>query len=208
MNTRHLLVLLSACLCSADPARAAEPSFDSWADQFAAEWVRLNPQFATLTQYFSGAEQDANDRTLVLGVAFGFTYGVKAARVAAEVARRGLRELGRFPKADLTPSQRTSAAVIQWTLEAAIADAEFAGHDFVFKQLFGLHLALVDFLTTTHPIRNRRDVENYLARLALVAPIVDEGIAEAKAAARCVGQTPCGNRLGPSAAASRRSAIS
>ena len=183
MNTRHLLVLLSACLCSADPARAAEPSFDSWADQFAAEWVRLNPQFATLTQYFSGAEQDANDRTLVLGVAFGFTYGVKAARVAAEVARRGLRELGRFPKADLTPSQRTSAAVIQWTLEAAIADAEFAGHDFVFKQLFGLHLALVDFLTTTHPIRNRRDVENYLARLALVAPIVDEGIAEAKAAA-------------------------
>ena len=38
------------------------------------------------------------------------------------------------------------------------------------------------FLTTIHPIRNPRDVENYLARLALIGQRMDEGIAEAKSA--------------------------
>jgi uncharacterized protein (DUF885 family) len=183
MKTKHLLMLISCCLFTISPARAAERPFDQWADEFAAEWVRGNPQFATQTQYFSGAEQDANDRQLVLGGSYGNTYGLKAAQARAALARRGLQELGRFPAADLTPLQRTSAAVIQWTLDDAIAGAEFAGHRFVFEQIGGLHLDLVNFLTTTHPIRNRRDVENYLARLTRVAPVLDEGIAEAKAAA-------------------------
>ena len=136
----NLLLLISLCLFIAVPARAAEPSFDQWADQFSAEWVRANPQFATRSQYFSGAEQDANDRQLVLAESWGSTYGLKAAQAQASLARRGLRELGRFPQADLTPTQRTSAAVIQWTLDNAISNAEFAGHRFVFEQIGGLHL--------------------------------------------------------------------
>src|SRR5205814_3374430 len=114
---------------------AAEYSFDQWADRFAAEWVRSNPQFATQTQYFSGAEQDANDRQLVLGTSNGSTYGMKPAQARATFARRGLRELARFPKSDLTPSQRTSVAVIRWTLDDVIANAEFAAHSFVFEQI-------------------------------------------------------------------------
>ena len=120
---------------------------------------------------------------------FGPTYGLKAARERAAFARRGLEELRRFPVAALTPSQRTSAAVIQWSLEDAVRGADFAQHHFVFEQIGGLHLGLVGFLTTIHPIRNTRDIENYLARLALVAPRIDEGIAEAKAAA-AVGIIP------------------
>jgi predicted metal-dependent phosphoesterase TrpH len=57
------------------PAKAAKPAvktaavkpskaFDSWADRFAEDWVRANPQLATSTQYFEGAEQDALDRQL------------------------------------------------------------------------------------------------------------------------------------------------
>src|SRR6059036_837032 len=114
MNLRRLVFL---CLLSIAPARAAERSFDQWANEFAAEWARAHPQFATQTQYFSGAEQDANDRQLVLGESYGATYGVKMAQARAARARRGLRELGQFAKSDLTPSQRTSAAVIRWTLE-------------------------------------------------------------------------------------------
>ena len=183
MNINRLLLLLSLCLFTIGPAHAAERSFDQWADEFAVRWVRLNPQFATRIQYFSGAEQDAIDRELVLGGSYGDIYGMKAARARADLARRGLRELGRFLKADLKPPQQTSSAVIEWTLNDAIAFSEFAGHRLVFEQIGGLHLALVEFLTTTHPIRNRRDVENYLARLARIAPVVDDGIAEAKAAA-------------------------
>jgi uncharacterized protein (DUF885 family) len=163
--------------------RAATPSFDQWADDFAAQWVRANPQFATRAQYFSGAEQDAIDRQLSLGESFGQTYGAKAAQAQATLARRGLEELKRFSAASLSPQQRTSAAVIKWSLEEAIAGAEFALHQFIFEQIGGFHLRLVEFLTTTHPIRNRRDAENYFARLALVGPRLDEAVAEANAAA-------------------------
>ena len=189
MKTKHLLLIASLCLCTLESARAAERSFDQWADDFAAQWARLSPQFTTRVQYFSGAEQDALDRQLVLGGGFGHTYGLKTARDRAALARRGLEELQRFPLAALTASQRTSAAVIQWSLEDAVRGADFAQHQFVFEQIGGLHLGLVGFLTTIHPIRNTRDIENYLARLALVAPRIDEGIAEAKAAA-AVGIIP------------------
>ena len=177
MNTNQLLLLLFLCLCTLGPTQAAERPFDQWADDLAARAVRLNPQVATESQYFSGAEQAALDRQL------GQTYGVKAAQERAEFARRGLEELQRFPAAKLTARQRTSAAVIQWSLEDAVRGAAFAQHRFIFEQIGGLHLEIVRFLTSTHPIRNARDVENYLARLALVAPRIDEGIAEAKAAA-------------------------
>jgi uncharacterized protein (DUF885 family) len=39
---------------------------------------------------------------------------------------------------------------------------------------------LVNFLTQIHPIRHRRDIENYLARLELVAPQIEEGIEQTK----------------------------
>ena len=45
-------------------ANPANPAFAAWADRFAADSVRINPQMATATQYFSGAEQDALDRHL------------------------------------------------------------------------------------------------------------------------------------------------
>ncbi len=178
----HAVALLFLCL-AAGLARAAVPTFDQWAENFAARWVRQNPQFATRAQYFSGAEQDALDRQLILGGAFGQTYGQRAAQAEAGLARQGLDELKNYPDAALTPAQRTSAAIIRWTLQSSVNGAQFAQHRFVFEQFGGLHLGLVNFLTTTHPIRNKRDVENYLARLALVAPRIDEGIAEAKSAA-------------------------
>ena len=183
MKIRVLLLGVVLFSLATGLARAAAPTFDQWADEFSARWVRLNPQFATRSQYFDGAEQTALDRQLTLGGAFGQTYGVQAAQVRAALARRGLEEMARFPAPALTPAQRTSAAVIRWTLEDAVRSAEFAQHRFVFEQFGGLHLGLVNFLTTTHPIRQVRDVENYLARLALVGPRLDEGIAEAKAAA-------------------------
>lgn len=62
-----------------------------------------------------------------------------------------------------------------------MAQAEpFEDHRFVFDQFRGLHVRLVQFLTQIHPIRNRRDAENYLARLGEVAGQIDEGIAHAK----------------------------
>lgn len=57
-----------------------------------------------------------------------------------------------------------------------VRNEPFEDYNFVFQQFRGLQVRLVNFLSQTHPIRNRRDIENYLARLDQVAPLIDEGI--------------------------------
>ncbi|HVT74011.1 MAG TPA: DUF885 domain-containing protein [Lacunisphaera sp.] len=150
-----------------------QPDFDQWVDTFCDEWMRANPTLATQAQYFTGATQDALDRKLT-----SIAKGARADRVA--IARRGLADLARFDSRRLTAEQRISAAVLQWQLQEVVDAEAFADFDFVFNQFGGLHVRLVNFLSQTHPIRNRRDIENYLARLELVAGEMDEGVAQAK----------------------------
>jgi uncharacterized protein (DUF885 family) len=61
--------------------------------------------------------------------------------------------------------------------------AEFSDQRFVFDQFRGLQVALVNFLSQIHPLRTARDVNNYLARLNRVAPVLDHGIEIARARA-------------------------
>src|SRR5512142_2021012 len=97
-----LYVLASVCM-AVSPVRAADRAFDEFVEAFAAEWMRADPQAATVHQYFSGAEQDALDRQLT-----SITNPARAARV--DTARRGLAALKQFDRARLDPVQRTSAA--------------------------------------------------------------------------------------------------
>ncbi len=181
-----ILVLVAATACgrtdSPAPAGSSSDDFDAWADGFAEEWVRASPQLATRSQYFSGAEQDGLDRQLSMIGEWDWAFGSKAVADRAAQARRGLEALDRFNTASLTPQQRTSAAVIRWSLEDVVRQAEFPHYRYVFDQFNGFQLDLISALTQSHPIRRGRDVENYLARLMLVAGRVDESIAEARAA--------------------------
>jgi len=162
-------VLLIAPLLGATP----DESFDRWAETVAADIVRAAPMAATSTQYFSGAEQDALDRQLT-----PITTEYRQGRVAA--ARRALEELSRFDRTKLNPDERVSAAIIEWSRRAVVDAAPFSDYAYIYGQLGGLHLSLVHFLVETHPIRNHRDVENYMARLGLVAGQMDAGTALAR----------------------------
>jgi uncharacterized protein (DUF885 family) len=155
------------------PLVAGAATFNRFCDTFAAEWIRADPQAASALQYFNGAEQDALDRQLT-----PITKEARAARVAA--ALRGLAELRRFDRGSLDSVQRISAATLEWQLDDIVRGEPFADYAFVFQQYGGLQVQLVNFLSQTHPIRNRRDVENYLVRLELVATQMDEGIAQAR----------------------------
>src|SRR5207247_2122401 len=86
----------------------------------------------------------------------------------------------KFDRAQLSDAQRTSASVLAWQLNDIVRAEPFSDYEFVFQQFRGLQVQLVNFLSQAHPIRNPRDIENYLARLALVAPQLDEGIAQAR----------------------------
>ncbi len=168
--------LILALAATASSLLAADPAFELWADTLAADTMRTNPNAATNTQYFTGADQDDLDRKLT-----PLTREYRATRVVA--AKNALAELAKFDRTKLDATQRVSAAVIEWSLRSVVAAEPFADFNFVFSQFGGLQVSLVNFLSQTHPIRNRRDIENYLARLDLVAAQVDEGIAQAADAA-------------------------
>lgn len=167
----------------APPPGIQAPDFDTWSDGFIQEWVRGAPQVSTRTQYLSGAEQIALDRQLGLVGEFGNPFGARTFDARAALARRGLDALRAFPATALSGAQRTSAAMLEWVLDDTIRTSAFGDHVYVFEQFGGLQLDLVNHLTSTHPIRTRDDVENYLARLEQVAGVLDQGIVEAQAAA-------------------------
>jgi uncharacterized protein (DUF885 family) len=155
---------------------AGNPTFDTWADVLTTETMRASPTGATMSQFFTGAEQDALDRQLT-----PITKAYRADQVAK--AQAALAQLEKFDRARLSAEQGISAAIIEWLLAGVVDSEPFADFNFVFSQFRGLQVSLVNFLSQTHPIRNKRDIENYLARLDLVAAQMDEGIAQAKAAA-------------------------
>jgi len=153
MKLAPLLFLLATL---ATPLFAVDSAFDTWADSLASDMVRADPDDATYTQYFSGAEQEALDRQLT-----PITKEYRAARIAA--AKKALAELAKFDRTKLDAQQRTSAGVIEWSLKVEVNSEPFADQRFIFNQFRGLHVGLINFLSQSHPIRNRRDMENYLA---------------------------------------------
>lgn len=172
----HRTAALLLAVVLAAPLFAADPAFDRFVENLAADWMRTDPQAATRQQYFSGPEQDALDRQLTPQ-----TRAHRDARLA--LARRGLAELAKFNRNQFSDMQRSSATMLQWQLEDILNGAPYDEHSYVFDQFRGLQVTLVNFLSQTHPIRHARDIDNYLARLAQVASRIDEGLADARARA-------------------------
>lgn len=153
----------------------ANAAFDTWSDRFAADWVRANPQLATSTQYFGGAGQDALDRQLT-----PLTQAHRKKMIA--LAQAGVARLDTFLAGPLSEEQRTSASVMRWSLANTVAGEPYEDYQFVFNQFGGAQIGLVNFMTTTHPLRRASDVASYLARLDQVAARMDEALARARAA--------------------------
>nr|WP_314542939.1 DUF885 domain-containing protein [uncultured Massilia sp.] len=171
------VVLQAFPAIAATSAVAAAPNaaFTAWSDRFAEDWVRLNPQSATSTQYFSGSEQDALDRQL--------TPQTPAQRKkVVALARTGVARLDAFLAGPLSEDQRTSASVMRWSLANTVASEPYEDYSFVFNQFGGVQVGLVNFMTTTHPLRRAADVSSYLARLDQIGTRMDEALARARAA--------------------------
>jgi uncharacterized protein (DUF885 family) len=175
---------MPAALAAARPAhpRAVAPAvkqnkaFDTWADRFAEDWVRANPQLATSTQYFEGAEQAALDRQLTPQ-----TREQRHKMIA--LAKAGVARLDAFLAGPLSEEQRTSASVMRWSLANTVASEPFEDYSFVFNQFSGAQVGLVNFMTNTHPLRRASDLTSYMARLEQVSTRLDEALVRAREAA-------------------------
>jgi len=142
--------------------------------------VKRNPLQATGVQYFSGAEQSALDRQLVATDGVGLPLDPEKRGATLKLLDSILDQLAQYRAQDLTPTQRVSAASMEFLLKDARAAADYADTQFIFDQFRGMQVGLVNGLSQTHPIRNAQDIDNYLERLKQVGGIIDQGIAAAE----------------------------
>lgn len=163
----------SAAALTAAVAPAAPPTFDQWVETFTREWRRSS---AAEEGVEPTSDRDELDALLLDG------QNVRQERQLA-LAKKGIAELGQWPVSSLDAQQRISSALLRWHLERHIAQQPFTEHIFVFRQMGGLHVALVEALTERSALLRARDVETYLERLGKVASQIGEGLARAQAAA-------------------------
>lgn len=154
----------------------ADATLDTWAEAFAADWVRLSPEYATYTQYFGGAEQAALDGQLTPQ-----TPDQRERR--REAARAGIARLAGFMAGPLSPEQHANADTLRWGLQRVLADTPFEDHGFAFNQFGGLQVRWVSLFSEVQPLRTPADVGGYLSRLAQIGLRVDEAIARTRGAA-------------------------
>ena len=164
-----LSLLLSASLAH---AQARDPGIDAFFDDFTARWVRADPDLATATKYFSGAEQERLESQLTPE-----TRAWQVERIG--LAQQGLKELGKFDPARLSDTQRLSAQLMRWQLDAVANQEPYLDYYFPIEQFGGANVRLVETLTLRHPVATRQDAENYLTRLALMPTRMDEVVADA-----------------------------
>ncbi len=168
--------LATACLIvgalSLSPAQ--QRSIDDFFRDFTAEWIRLNPNQAAATRFFSGEEQRQFERQIT-----PLTPEWRRRRVA--LAERGLKDLaGVTAGATLTDAQQLSADLMRWQLDTVIRMNRYADYTFPFEQFGGANVGLVSLMTVSHPLVTESDAENYVARLGQVASRLEEAIAEAQ----------------------------
>jgi uncharacterized protein (DUF885 family) len=166
--TRFLGLAALVAGVSATALRAQATPDDFFRD-FSAEWIRSNPNQATATRYFTGAEQDQLERQLT-----PVTAEWRRSRVA--LARKGLAELAKFDRGRMTDLQRVSADVMRWQLNVVVEGAAFEEYAFPLEQFAGVNVDVVNTLTVGHPLQTEKDADNYLARLAQVSDRMAEAI--------------------------------
>jgi uncharacterized protein (DUF885 family) len=176
MKITRCFLLLGLVVVSAFAPRATakNQAFDSWVERFTADWTRASP-------VATAAAADPSDDNSLDEALLAVDQARRSQKLA--LAQRGLAEVAQWAPASLDATQRVSAALLRWHLEMFVARQPYLDHQFVFRQLRGLHVALVDSLAERSTLRQAKDVDNYLERLGKVAAQIDQGIVRAKAAA-------------------------
>jgi uncharacterized protein (DUF885 family) len=170
MRTRWLLVI---CVLAIAAPFAQQRSIDDFFRTISDDWVRMNPNLAVSTRYFSGDEQDRLEQQLS-------SYTEKARGERNAFIKRGLAELATFDRGGMTDVQRVSADLLRHQLEAYLEWDRYDDFQFPFEQRGGANVGLVTTITVSHPLRTPRDASNYVTRLGQVGQRMSAAIADAK----------------------------
>jgi uncharacterized protein (DUF885 family) len=174
---KRLLPIVFGCLLAGGSLVAQPSPIRVFFDNFTAEWIRGNPNQAVSTRYFTGEEQQTLERQLTPETA-AWREGRRA------LAKRGLTDLGRFNRAQMSEVDRLSADLLQWQLQTIVDGERFADFDFPFQQFQGVNVDLINAFTVVHPLLNEADATNYIARLGQLGLRLDEALTEAQRISR------------------------
>jgi len=165
-------------LAAAAPLAAAEtPSIDRFFDDFLRKWVIADPELASQVRIFSGDEQEHLDSQLN-------EISDEAAHARIARAKQGLADLRQFDRSKLTSEQRLSAEMFEYQLTDIVNEEPYLVYNFPLNQMGGVQARLPTLLTDIHPMRTRKDAENYLARLAAAGPKIDQALTLARERSR------------------------
>jgi len=179
LNRRELLQSAAALAVAgrALPVFAAEatpdPALTALFDTLFQEWLRRNPERATLLGLDKGANADLKSRLADRSV---------AGRAEAKALNaRQLAALKAFEPGKLGPVDRVNYDTVLYLRESAAAiDAfDFGGSNFgpspyCVSQLTGAYQSVPDFLDTKHAIATAQDADAYLSRLEAFAGQLDD----------------------------------
>jgi uncharacterized protein (DUF885 family) len=83
----------------------------------------------------------------------------------AKMARDDLETLRKYDRTSLSPANQLSYDILEWFLQDLVEGQRWLFYDYPVNQLFGVQSSTPDFMVQIHPIGDRRDVHNYIARL-------------------------------------------
>jgi uncharacterized protein (DUF885 family) len=83
----------------------------------------------------------------------------------ARMARDDLETLRKYDRTSLSPANQLSYDILEWFLQDLVEGQRWLFYDYPVNQLFGVQSSTPDFMVQIHPIGDRRDVHNYIARL-------------------------------------------
>ncbi len=85
-----------------------------------------------------------------------------------------LATLRRYDRGRLDEQTRMSYDILEFFLANQVDGEPYRHHNYPLNQLFGVQNGIPTFLATQHPVDNRRDADNYLARLAAIPTVFDQ----------------------------------
>jgi uncharacterized protein (DUF885 family) len=173
---KKILWLFLVCIFALTAPSAQQRSIDDFFRELSDGWVRMNPNLAVSTRYFSATsdvEQNQLEQQLT-------SYSDAAERQRLAYLERGLDGLKRFDRARMTDAQRLSADLLRYQLQSYLDWAKYDDYVFPLDQFSGANTGLVNALAVQHPLVTPPDATNYVIRLAQVAPRMAEALVESR----------------------------
>lgn len=140
------------------------------------------PTGLSLDEFFevSFRELMLRDPEMVIEEGLAQEYGLEGAeltnisdayvRETQQMYATVLDVLHTYDRDALTPSEQISYDVYEWYLDDRVRAAEFMYNDYpaTYFPVTAVHEQLIQFFTDLHPVRNRQEAEDYVARLCQV----------------------------------------